>query len=189
MPDIDDFFDGAGERRLSGSAALTKKGDRVEGTVVDQFKIPYVPFGKTDPARDERTGEVIEQLVIVLETSLRNWEGVSRVPKVKDDKGNDVDADKDADEGFRAVYVRPYVNLHAALGEALKAAAKKAGKDKVRLENGGTLKVGIVDLQDVGKGNPKKVHKALYEPPTQQAAAEDFFSSSSAKSDGDEPPF
>ena len=172
MSGIDDFFDDA-DRRLSASARLKDKGDLVKGEVVDQFEIDYVPFGKKDPAKDERTGETIKQLVIVLQTSHRNWENVARIPEDADENPRP----PEQDEGFRAVYVRKYTNIHSAFGEALRNASTKAGR-KVRVENGGTLGVRVADLDESTiktKGNAKKVHQVYYEPPAQPAASDSFF--------------
>ena len=149
---IEDFFDGAGERRPSGSAKLSEVGDVVKGTVVDQFKIPYVKYENRARGIQEvdRDGKGIEQLVIVLQTDQRNWAGVKDVPK--DQNKNPLPPE--ADEGFRAVFVRPWTNIHGAFGEALKAASAKAGR-KVKVENGAVVGVRISGLEPTREKSPK----------------------------------
>lgn len=170
---VEGWFDDA-ERKGAPSAKLRDKGDWVKGEVVDQFTIDYVPFGKTEPLRDERTNEIVKQLVIVLQTDKRNWDGVSKIPTDGDDKPKPAEVD----DGKRAVYVRKYTNIYGAFGEALKAAAEKAGH-KVQVQNGGVLGVQVYDLQDVGKGNPLKLHRIKYEPPAPTSDGDGFFEGSS----------
>jgi hypothetical protein len=155
-------------REASPSAKFKVVGDSVKGEIVDLYKIDYVPYAQKEPAVDPRTGQTIKQLVIVLQTELRNWEGVSRVPSDQDGNALPVASDK----GRRAVYARKGTNIYSALGKAIVAAGAKDP------EIGGKVGVQFFEEEDTGKGNPLKKYRAKYEAPV--AKAGDFFA-------GDEP--
>lgn len=151
--DSGNFFDEAG-REGAPTAKLSDKKDFIKGTIVDLFERPYVPFGKKEPATNDDGSEQM-QLVIILQTDERNWNKVSKVPEGADGSAKPVSEDK----GLRAVYVPKFTNIYGALGKAIKAAGEK------RAEIGGAFGIVVEDLEDVGKGNPKKVHRAKYDPP------------------------
>lgn len=156
------WFDEAG-REGSPSAKFKEVGDSVKGEVVDKYKIDYVPFGKKDPELDERTGEPVQQLVVVMQTDLRDWEGVAKVPT--DTDGVKLPGEKDT--GRRAIYARKGTNIYSALGKAIFAAGAKD------LEIGGKFGVQFFEEEDTGKGNPLKKFRAKYEVPVAKAAAND----------------
>src|SRR4051812_24660624 len=54
----------------------------VRGEVVDQFVIDATDYATGEVLKDKKTGDNVKQLAIVLQTDLRNWDKVSRVPKV-----------------------------------------------------------------------------------------------------------
>ena len=181
MSETAGWFDNVGGG--APSADFKTLGAVVSGEVVDQYLIDYVPFSKTEVAKDERTGDVIKQLVVVLQTEQRNWDGVAKIPTVsKDDK---TPKEASLDDGKRAIYLRRFTNIHAAVGKAVKGAGKDA------LENGGKLAVKFLDEEDTGKGNPLKKFGAKYEPPTAVADSDGFFGGDegSAPPATDEPPF
>ena len=155
------WFDDAVRKNAPG-ALLKNPGDGVIGDIVDQFQIPYVPFAKTEPAKDERTGEVIHQLVVVVQTDQRDWKGVNKIPLADSKDPSKGDKPASEDDGLRSIFVRKYTNIHAAIGEALAKANVAKGTG---MADGGRLGVKITDLEPTDKGNPKKVHAALYEPP------------------------
>ena len=70
----------------------------------------------------------------------------------------------------QALYVRtkPSHQMARAIAEAV----RKAGTDE--LAEGGVLKVGWVDNEDVGKPQPMKVYKARYTPPAKSAKVDDW---------------
>lgn len=153
IKDSGDYFDDAG-REGAPSAKLTDKGDYIKGTIVDLFEKPNVPFGKTEAVKNDDGTEQM-QLVIILQTDERNWNKVSKVPEGADGSAKPASEDK----GLRAVYVPKYTNIYGALGKAIKKA------DAKRAEIGGAFGIVIEDLEEVGKGNKKKVHRAVYDKP------------------------
>lgn len=154
------FFDQA-NRTSAPSAKFAEVGDAVAGDVVDQYLIDYVPFGKKDPLLDDDS-KPVKQLAIVLQTDLRDWEAVSKVPV--DEDGNK--KDPKLDKGLRAVYARPGTNIYSAIGKALGEAEAK------NLAEGGRLGVQFYEEEDTGKGNPLKKFRAKYRKP---AAGSDMF--------------
>ncbi len=178
MTEASGWFDNLGAG--APSAAFKTKGDTVSGTVDDIYTIDYVPFGKTEVAVDTKTGETIKQLVVVLQTEQRNWDGVSKIPTVSaEDK---TPKDPSEDDGRRAIYLRKFTNIHAAVGKAVKGAGAET------VEKGGKLAVRFYDDEDTGKGNPLKKFQAKYEaaPNTPDNFFEDKAGNDVAT---DEPPF
>lgn len=149
-----DFFEGIGSGVGSPTALLKTPGDMVHGEVVELFKRPYIPFGKKDPEkRDDGTDK--QQLVIVLQTTNRNWANVNKVPKVDPNDENSPEKPPSEDDGKRAIYVPEGKNIQFAIGRAI-------GESQARFEVGGTLAVRITELKPTDKGNPLKVHEAKY---------------------------
>lgn len=148
--DSGDYFDGAG-REGAPSAKLKDLKDFIKGTIVDLYEVPNVPFGKTEAVKNDDGSEQM-QLVIVLQTDYRNWDKVAKVPEGEDGSAKPVSEDK----GLRAVYVPKFTNIYGALGKAIKKA------DAKRCEIGGGFGIVVEDLEEVGKGNKKKVHRAVY---------------------------
>jgi hypothetical protein len=148
--DSGDFFDGAG-REGAPSAKLKDLKDFIKGTIVDLYEVPNIPFGKTEAVKNDDGSEQM-QLVIVLQTDYRNWDKVAKVPEGEDGSAKPVSEDK----GLRAVYVPKFTNIYGALGKAIKKA------DAKRCEIGGGFGIVVEDLEEVGKGNKKKVHRAVY---------------------------
>lgn len=156
----ENFFENTGGGMGAPSASLKIVNDFVIGEIVDQAMVPKKKFRSEDIEKDARTGKDIMQLVVVLQTDLRNWHGVSKVPT--DENGREKPGSED--DGRRAIYVPPFTNIHAAVGAA-------TGNKPLR--NGGKLGIKIIELKDTGKGNPLKIHQAVYEAPA--AAPEGFF--------------
>lgn len=165
----ENFFDNTGGGSGAPSISLRNVDDYVSGEIVDQFMAEAKKFGTDEVERDIKTGAPIQQLVVILQTDLRGWMGVSRIPSVDPADKSKGEKPASEDDGKRALYVKPWTNIHAAIGDAVKAS--NGGKPGP-LQNGGRLDVKIVNLRDTGKGNPLKEHKARYTPP---AAGGDFF--------------
>jgi hypothetical protein len=161
-----DFFDGLSEGTGAPTAVLKNVGDFVHGEVVKMFKRDYVKFGEKEPEK-KADGSNKQQLVIVLQTTLRNWQNVVRVPKVDFADPNSAEKAPSEDDGTRAVYVPESSNIQFAIGRAVTAAQAK-------FEIGGTLGVKIANLKDTGKGNPLKEHEAVYTAKPAQTGAEFF---------------
>lgn len=170
MPyDPDSYFDDS-VRSGAPSSRLHDIGDWVRGEIVDQFLVPLTDFA-TGKVKTDRDGNELQQLVVVLQTEERNWANVARVPTVDRNDKRSPQKDPSLDDGKRAVYVPKYTNIHAAIGRAVEAGTGKVGP----VRNGGTLAVKVDDLEDTGKGNPKRVFVAKYEPPAQSSKTDDFF--------------
>jgi hypothetical protein len=152
-----DFFDNIGSGVGAPSAHLKNVGDYVHGEVVEMFKRDYIPFGKTEPEKDESEADgKRKQLVIILQTDFRNWQGVVSVPKIDPSDPNSGFKGPEEDDGKRAVYVPNRSNVQWAIGRAVAAA-------KAKFEVGVTLGFKIENLRDTGKGNPLKEHAAVYQ--------------------------
>lgn len=161
-----DFFDNIGSGAGSPTALLKNPGDFVHGEIVEMFKRDYIPFGKKDPEVDESEADgKRKQLVIVIQTTNRNWANVVKVPKVDPNDPNSAEKAPEEDDGKRSVYVPNRSNIQWAIGRAVSAA-------KAKFEVGATLGVKIDKLTDTGKGNPLKEHEAVYTP---RAAGDGFF--------------
>lgn len=169
---VDDFFDNIGGTGAP-TALLSNINDGVIGVIESQRVVDYIPFGKKDPeVLDD--GKVRKQLVVILNTDLRNWQGLKEAPLIdRDDKSKGTRPPED-DDGRRAVYIPQYKNIHYAVKDAVVASGAYGGKNGP-LKDGARFGVKVVDLEDTGQGNPKKVHKAFYEAP---AASAEFFGNS-----------
>lgn len=154
------------------SAKLSDINDWVVGEIVDQAMLPATDFSTKKPKHDSRTGEPVEQLAVTLQTELRNWQGVSRIPLVEKDNPASGQKPASEDDGRRNVYIEPWTNIHSAVSDAVLDETGERGP----LLNGGTLGVQVFNLKDTGKGNPLKEHRAKYTAPAPSAAAPaDFF--------------
>jgi hypothetical protein len=146
------------------SALLKNVNDFVYGEIVDQLMVPQKDFATGVVEKDARTGEDLEQLMIIIQTDSRGWAKVSKIPEYPaGDARAGQQKDPAEDDGKRAIYVPAFRNLHAAIGDA-------TGNEP--LLNGGKLGVKIIELRNTGKGNPLKIHQAVYTPPV---ASEGFF--------------
>ena len=67
------FFDNVGGGSGAPSALLKNVNDGVIGEIVDQFMAPATEFATGKQKTDLKTGAPIEQLVVILQTDLRNW--------------------------------------------------------------------------------------------------------------------
>lgn len=166
-PTVDGFFDNVGGGGAP-SAVLKDLNDKVYGEIVGQRIVDYIPFGKTDPETN-KDGSIRKQLVVTLQTELRGWAGVSKIPLVDRDDASKGYKDPSEDDGKRNVYLPQWSNIQAAVAEAVR---KTNGGKPAPLRDGGKLGIRVSNLKDVGKGNPLKEHVALYEGPV---ASDGFF--------------
>lgn len=173
-PTAENFFDNVGGGGAP-SAKLSDVNDFVLGTVVDQRVVDVRPFGgKEGDVEHNKDGSIRKQLVLTLETDLRNWSGVAKVPDVDRDDLSKGKKDPSEDDGKRAVYLPQWSNIQAAVADAIRK--QNAGKNGP-VANGAKVGIKVIELKDVGKGNPLKIHAAHYEAPTQSAG---FFDSAPA---------
>lgn len=156
---------------LSASAAFKNVGDIVKGTICEEpTLIDQTEFNSRE-VKKAKNGNVLKQLVVVLQTEHRNWEAALK--PAKDADGNPRPAADDI--GKRALFVK--FKLRDAIAEALKAAGAKS------LEVGGELAVAFTGTE-VYNGFDVKQYKAKYTAPAKSnAASADFFGDDAA------PPF
>lgn len=154
----DDFFDGVGG---GGAPSFKFNGINtgVRGTIVDQFRTTV-----TSPSGEVKTyddGRAIPQLNVTLQTDLRNWDKVTKVPT--DEDGNAKPASED--DGLRRIYVK--YDMRRAIAVALQSAKAVGG-----LKNGGELAVKQSGEKPTNKGNPLPLYEARYTAPS---ATDEFF--------------
>lgn len=157
----EDFF-GTYGGGSGGSGApsfkFARKGDTVKGTVKSLRQTDQTYFSGPDagkPIPDEkRPGQNKQQIVATLETNLRNWEGVARIPR--DEDGNDLPASEDT--GSRAIYIKGW--MIGAIGDAVRAATNG---ERRGLYVGDQIAVALIEEHDSARQTPKK-YKANVKP-------------------------
>lgn len=170
------FFDGVGGGAPSFAFSGVNSG--IKGTVVEQYLTVVTDTSGNKKHYDN--GDEIPQLNVTLQTDLRSWDKVKKVPEVDG-------APKPAseDDGKRRIYVK--YDMRRAIGVALQEAGVKD------LATGGVLMVKQTGEKKTQHPNPLPLYEARYEPP---AASAEFFGGdeqtagtpASAPSN-DEPPF
>lgn len=182
-----DFFDDAAKGG-GGSPGFKfeKIGQGVKGTVTDIFRTKVTKMNSTEPKLD-KNGKEIPQLNVTLQTELRDWKGVIKVPLDEDDKP----LPASEDTGLRRVFLK--YQASRAVADAIKAADAVSSDFKV----GSELALKYVSDQPMKEG-AMKIFEARFK--KGEATADDFFESSDAAStsteasapataDDDEPPF
>lgn len=155
----DDFFDGVG----GGGAPGFKFGGTntgIRGTVVDQYRTFVTEPGSREP-KTYPDGTPIPQLNVTLQTDLRNWDKVTKVPV---DPETQQPKPASEDDGKRRVFIK--YDMRRAVAVALQAKGEKA------LKTGGTLAIKQTGEKDTGKANGLPLFEARYEAPPENA---DFF--------------
>lgn len=176
----DGFLDD-GVREGAAGARFDEVGDSVLGEIVDKYIVDYVPFGKKDPEIDERTGQPVKQLVVVLQTETRNWEDHPKAKIPKDQDGNPRSAE--SDNGRRAIYARKGTNIYSALAKAVAAGLEPGQKPGKHPLVGGKIGMQFFEDEDTGKGNNLKKFRGKYVPPAAAEATDAFFDEAPAKSE------
>lgn len=130
-------------------------GDTVQGTIVSMAKVPQTDFSTGKPVLDKNS-QPAWQVQIVLQTALRGWQGVSKVPTDL----NNQPRNPAEDDGKRAIYAKG-VMLYA-IGEACKAATGQPFPAE-----GGNLAVRYTHTQPSPQNpqNTVKHYQAAYQPP------------------------
>lgn len=167
--DDDDFFD-IGGGVSAPSAKLSDLNDSVTGVVAETFKKEFTEFGAEKPQviTDRKTGERRSrtQMVVVLDTALRNWEGVSRIPDVDPNDKSKGQKHPSEDDGKRAVYIPEMAPKEGhngaifAVAQAMREEGMKGG-----LPAGTKFYLAVSDLKDTGRGKPLKVYTAKVKKP------------------------
>lgn len=161
--DFDEFFQGGGGdfaptlkfTKDKGPEGRTQVGGGVIGEILSMNKQNQKKFGTNEDVLD-RDGNPKKELKIVLQTALRDWDKVAKVPK--DEEGNLLP--ESADDGRRAIYVRGWMT--GAIGDAVKKATGTPGAPKI----GGRLGVKLTELVPTDQGNPYPKYEAVYEAPS-----------------------
>ena len=167
--ETDGFLDD-GAREGAVGVRFAEVGDSVVGEVIDKFVRDYIPFGKKEPEIDERTGKPVKQLVLILQTELRNWEGAKHPV---DADGNKVDPAKDT--GRRALYLPKGKNIYAAAAKAVAAALPAGEKPGAHPMIGSRVGMQFFESEDTGKGNELKKFRGKYTLPAAKKADDGFF--------------
>lgn len=160
--EYDDFF---GEALKSGGGGPTHKfreiGQTVLGEIVSMKRQQQTDFVTSKPKTNVK-GEPQMEIVMVLQTELRDWADVT--DKAKLDKETGALRPTSEDTGLRAVYVKN--QMARAVGTAA-----LPGRPAV----GGQLWLKYVDEEDIGKGNPLPVFEAKYKAPEPADTNADVF--------------
>lgn len=148
--DEKDFFDGVGGTGAP-SFKFTGPDSGIKGKIVDQYRTHV-----TDTKGNVKTypsGDPIPQLNVTLQTTLRNWKGVKKVPT--DDNGVELDASEDT--GLRRVYIK--YDMRRAVAVAVKSVGERY------MENGGDLAVKQTGWKPTGQSNDLPLYDARYAAP------------------------
>ena len=165
--DADGFFDDAQKTGAPGFYFGKKPGPHVVGEIVDMFQTDFIPYGKKEPKVDEKTGKVVRQLVIVLQTELRNWDGIN--PDSDALKAEDgTPKSPSLDTGLRALYAVPGTNMYSSIGKAIKDDETSPSRNP---QIGAKLMVQFYEDEDTGKGNPLKKFRSKYKAPAKTVDA------------------
>jgi hypothetical protein len=152
----DDFFDGVG----GGGAPGFKFGGvntGVKGTVLDQYRTFVTEPGSREPKKYP-DGQPIPQLNVTLQTDLRNWDKVTKVPV---DPETQQPLDPSEDDGKRRLFIK--YDMRRAVAVAVKGVGERA------LAEGGVLAVKQSGEKATGKANPLPLFEARYEAPPKNA--------------------
>lgn len=154
--EYDDFF---GEALKGGGGGPTHKfreiGQTVLGEIVSMKRQQQTNFTDGKPKFNVKN-EPMYEIVMVLQTELRDWADVT--DKAKLDKETGQVRPTSEDTGLRAVYVKN--QMARALGTAA-----APGRPAV----GGQVWLRYADNEDIGKGNPLPVFEARYKAPENKA--------------------
>ena len=152
----DEFFQRGGN--FAPSFKFDPIGANVAGEILSIDQQDQTDFD--DPTKklyDDR-GNVKQQLQIILQTPLRNWQGVSRIPA---DQETGQPQPPSMDDGRRAIYVKGW--MIGAVGDAVEKATGLRAAPQV----GGRLAVRFAKTQPPrsGRGQDMKLYEAVYVPP------------------------
>lgn len=172
---MDEFFD-IGGGTAAPSAKLKDLNDSVVGTVTEVYKKDFTKFGEKNPQIivDPKTGQsrVRKQMVVILQTDQRNWQGVAKIPVVDPSDKDSAQKPPSEDDGTRAVYIPEMIKGEGSNGiifatvQALRAAGMKG------IDVGSKFFVTIADTKPTDFGNDLKIYEAKVKPP--EAGADVF---------------
>ena len=128
------------------SFAFRELGDVVKGRVVSCKMMDQTKFG-TDEKIPDGKGGFKKQLQVVLDTNLRNWDGLKKTPTDQDG----VEKPASEDTGSRAIYVKGWM-----IGPVSDAILKATNGERNFPVAGDILAVQFSEETPTNKGNPLK---------------------------------
>lgn len=162
-------------------------GHGIRGTVVEVSGEVQATDYATKKPKFDKNGEPIMQVIVTLQTNLRNWESVTAIPTDE----NDQPKHPSLDDGKRCIFIKN--QMARAVAKALKEAG---GQDQVRrgIVVGDDIAFKVSGYMDVGRGTPMVEFEAKYwinpgssgsfeghlEQPAQQAPTPDPFAGQQA---------
>lgn len=162
----DDFFGSAGGDYAPGWWT-GQVGNSIAGTIVEEpVVMDQTDFTTKQPIYERKNGQVVvdpttgqprikKQLKVILDTPLRNWQGLKQAPL---DQETNQPRPPHEDDGRRAVYIKGWMT--GAVGDAIRAAGQTGAPRK-----GGKLAVRVTELVATSNGNPYPKYEARYQPP------------------------
>lgn len=132
------------------SFAFRELGDVVKGRVVSCKMMDQTKFG-TDEKIPDGKGGFKKQLQVVLDTNLRNWEGLKKTPTDQDG----VPQPPSEDTGARAIYVKGWM-----IGPVADAIQRATNGERNFPVAGDILGVQFSEETPTNKGNPLKKYTA-----------------------------
>jgi hypothetical protein len=143
------FFDDALKGGGGGAPGFKfdRHGDVVRGTVTDIFKTKVTVMNSpTNEPKKDKNGNEIPQLNVTLQTDLRNWAGVIKIPENPE---THVPLDPSEDDGKRRVFLK--YDASRAVGKAI--AESGAANDDFKV--GAELALKYIDDQPMPVGKMK----------------------------------
>lgn len=164
--DADAFLDNEGFGPRSASWKPSAIGAMVAGEILD-VRVGDATSIDTGEIKKNADGSNKKQLVITIQTDLRNW---AEATPLKDQTPQKNPLPPSEDDGKRSIYAEQNTNRAAAIKAAV-AEKGLTGAPKV----GGKLWVRLTEERNVGKPSPLKIFAAGYAPPAPSAPGADQF--------------
>lgn len=164
--DADAFLDNEGFGPRSASWKPSAVGNMVAGEVVD-VRVMDATSIDTGELKKNPDGSIKKQLVVIIQTDLRNW---AEATPLKDQSPQKNPLPPSEDDGKRAIYAEQSTNRAAAI----KAAVAEKGLTGAP-KPGGKLWIRLTEERNVGKPSPLKIFAAGYLPPAPGQAGADQF--------------
>lgn len=173
--EFDDFFSGGvkGEPGFdwgaTHNAGKPMVGAQIIGTIVEMVQGQQTKMGTREPLFFD-DGSPRMQVAITLQTDLRNWQGI-KPDQIPVDPATSQPKHPSLDTGLRRIFVKS--DMKRAVTEACNKVGQKPRK-------GGKLAVRVKGFEDVGKGNPKTLYDAAYQPAPEDGGTGGFFDAGTA---------